>query len=67
MTLHQGGAISDDDLIAVHKIDLATRGALDVAYTQLPDGGETFEDYMGVAQGGLRSMAEVYGKAKEAK
>ena len=64
MTLHQGGAITDDDVRIVHKIDLATRGALDVAYTQLPDGGETFESYMAVAQQGLVDVAKVFGKPK---
>ena len=64
ITLHQGGAITDDDVRAVHKIDLATRGALDVAYTQLPDGGDTFEAYMAVAQQGLVDAAKVFGKQK---
>jgi len=67
MTLHVGGAITDDDVRTVHKIDLATRGALDVAYTQLPDGGDTFESYMAVAQQGLIDVAKVYGKPKEVK
>jgi hypothetical protein len=67
MKLHQGGAISTDDLVEIHRVDLATRGALDVAYTQLPDGGKTFDEYMAIAEAGLTSIAELYGKPKGVK
>ena len=62
MTLHSGGAITDDDVREVHKVDLATRGALDVAYTQLPGGGDTFDHYMDVAEAGLKGISDTYGK-----
>jgi hypothetical protein len=67
VTLHKGGAISTDDLGEIHRVDLATRGALDVAYTQLPSGGKTFDKYMAVAEAGLTSIAELYGKPKGVK
>jgi hypothetical protein len=67
MTLHEGGVIDNGQLAEAHKIDLTVRGALDVAETQLPDGGGTFEEYMAVAEGGLKALAKTYPKPKEVK
>ena len=65
MTLHEGGVIDNRQLADAHKIDLTVRGALDVAETQLPAGGATFEEYMAVAEGGLKALASTYQKTKE--
>ncbi len=65
MTLHKGGAIDDGALKTAHDLDMTVRGALDVAETQLPDGGDTFEQFMAVAEGGLKGLAATYSKPKE--
>lgn len=60
LTLHQADIIGDADLVRADKVEKVARGALAVAKTQLPDGGESFEEWLSVARGALRELALSY-------
>lgn len=60
LDLHANEVIDDQTLVSLDKVEKAGRGALSVAYTQLPDGGQQFEDWLSVAQGSLTELAKTY-------
>lgn len=60
LTLHSANIIDDVTLVRLDKVEKVARGALDVARTQLPDGGDSFEEWMAVARGALRELALSY-------
>ncbi len=60
LDLHANEVIDDATLVRLDKSEKVGRGALDVAYTQLPDGGDQFEDWLKVAQGSLTELAKTY-------
>lgn len=61
LSLHQNDIIDDPTLIELDKVEKVGRGALDVAYTQLPDGGDNFENWLDIAKGSLTELAKTYG------
>lgn len=61
LDLHANQVIDDPTLVKLDKIEKAGRGALSVAYSQIPDGGDAFEDWLKVAQGSLVELAKTYG------
>ena len=60
LNLHANDIVDDKTLIDLDKVEKVGRGALDVAYTQLPDGGDQFEDWLAVARGSLTELAKTY-------
>ena len=60
LSLHQNDVIDDKTLIDLDKVEKVGRGALDVAYTQLPDGGDQFDDWLDIAKGSLTELAKTY-------
>lgn len=60
LDLHANEVIDDQTLVSLDKVEKAGRGALSVAYSQLPDGGQQFEDWLSVAQGSLSELAKTY-------
>lgn len=63
LTLHTAGIVDDPTLVKLDKIEKTARGALAVAETQLPDGGDSFEEWMLVAKGGIVELAKTYGES----
>lgn len=60
LALHEAGAVSDATLVKADKVEKVARGALKVAESQLPEGGETFEQWIAVAKGGIAELAAAY-------
>lgn len=63
--LYDAGVISKDDLKALDPAEKVARKAITVAATTLPEGGQTFADWMHVFNESMKTLAEQYAaKAK---
>lgn len=60
LDLHEHQIVDDAAIVKLDRVEKVGRGALDVAYTQLPDGGDQFEDWLTVAKGSLTELAKTY-------
>jgi hypothetical protein len=56
------GNLSGEDLIAIDPLIQSARTALDVAETQLPEGGKSFESYMQIVESILTKLLEIQAK-----
>lgn len=54
----EAGKLSDRQILAVDAAIQSARRALEVAETQLPDGGQTFDSYMNIVSGVLDRLIE---------
>lgn len=60
LTLHSQAVIDDAEFVRMDRVEKLARGALDVAKSQLPDGGDSFEEWLTIATGALRKLALSY-------
>lgn len=58
LNLHKAGIIPDQEFTKMNDVVASAREALAVAKTQLPAGGNTFEDWMEVFKAALARFAE---------
>ena len=56
---HRAGLVSDQDLLRVDPIVQAARAALDKAEQYLPNGGTSFESYMGILDSMLMRLEQM--------
>lgn len=57
LSLHENGVIDDKLFLKMNTLDKSARNALKVAETQLPAGGQTFEDWMSVTTAAIKQIA----------
>lgn len=58
LQLHDAGVVSDEELVAADQGVQAARRALSIAESQLPDGGQTFEQWMHLVDGVLETLQQ---------
>jgi len=61
----KAGFLSDRDIVTTDVIVKSARRALEVAETQLPEGSESFNDYLDITDAVIEKLITLLMKAKE--